>query len=191
MAGKQAKLLSDEQIALALRKARLRRYPLRDRAMLLLSHKAGLRAAEIAQLAWPMVLRPDGRLADHIALADRIAKKGSGRTIPLHPSLKAVLEKLRQLTGGQGHVIQSERGGGLRPSTVVSWFREHYAAVGLKGCSSHSGRRTFITKAARLVYKVGGSLRDVQQLAGHRSLNHTQTYIEGDTVAKRRLVALI
>ena len=88
-------------------------------------------------------------------------------------------------------MIQSERGGGLRPSTVVSWFREHYAAIGLKGCSSHSGRRTFITKAARLVYKVGGSLRDVQQLAGHASLNTTQLYIEGNTVAKQRLVALI
>src|SRR5688572_5320539 len=112
MAGRQAKILNDEQSALALRKARIRRHAVRDRAMLLLSHKAGLRAAEIAQLTWPMVLRPDGRLADHIALADRIAKKGSGRTIPLNPSLRAVLETLRRQTGGQGHVIQSERGGG-------------------------------------------------------------------------------
>ena len=191
MAGKQALLLRDEQIALALRKTRWRRHAVRDRAMLLLSLKAGLRAAEIAQLTWPMVLRPDGRLGDHIALADRIAKKGSGRTIPLHPSLRVVLETLRRQTGGQGCVIQSERGGGLRPSTVVSWFREHYAAIGLKGLSSHSGRRTFITKAARLVYRVGGSLRDVQQLAGHRSLDHLMTYVDGDTVAKRRLVALI
>ncbi len=184
-------MLSDEQIALALRKTRWRRYPLRDRAMLLLSLKAGLRAAEIAQLTWPMVLNPQGRLADHIALADRIAKKRSGRTIPLNPTLKTILERLRRQSGGTGFVIQSERGDGFRASSVVSWFREYYIALGLKGCSSHSGRRTFITLGARLVHKVGGSLRDVQQLAGHRSLNHTQTYIEGDTVAKRRLVALI
>ncbi len=191
MASRQAKVLSDEQIALALRKTRWRRYPLRDKAMLLLSLKAGLRAAEIAQLTWPMVLDPQGRLADHIALADRIAKKRSGRTIPLNPSLKAVLERLRKQSDGEGFVIRSERCEGLRPSSVVSWFREYYIALGFKGASSHSGRRTFITRGARLVHKVGGSLRDVQQLAGHRSLNHTQTYIEGDTVAKRRLVALI
>ncbi len=48
--------------------------------MLLLSMKAGLRAAEIAQLTWPMVLRPDGHVSNHIALDDRIAKKRSGRT---------------------------------------------------------------------------------------------------------------
>lgn len=191
MAGKQALMLSDEQIALALRKTRWRRYALRDRAMLLLSLKAGLRAAEIAQLTWSMLLDPQGRLSDQIAVADRIAKKRSGRTIPMHPALRAVLERLRKQTGGEGFVIRSERGEGLRPSSVVSWFREYYISLGFKGCSSHSGRRTWITRGARLVHKVGGSLRDVQQMSGHSSLTTTQRYIEGDTVAKRRLVALI
>ena len=65
------------------------------------------------------------------------------------------------------------------------------SGVGLTGCSSHSGRRTFVTRAARLVYKAGGSLRDVQILAGHRSIQTTQRYIDGDTDAQRRLVALI
>lgn len=191
MAGRQAKMLSDEQIALALRKTRWRRYPQRDKAMLLLSIKAGLRAAEIAQLTWPMVLGPQGRLADHIALADRIAKKRSGRTIPLNPSLKVVLERLRRQSDGAGFVIKSERGDGLRPSSVVSWFREYYISLGFQGCSSHSGRRTFATRGARLIHKVGGSLRDIQELCGHRALTTTQQYILGDTVAKRRLVALI
>ena len=57
--------------------------------------------------------------------------------------------------------------------------------------SSHSGRRTFITRAARKVSQVGGSLLDVQELAGHTSLAMTQRYIEGDTEAKRKLVALL
>ena len=48
-----------------------------------------------------------------------------------------------------------------------------------------------ITRAARKVSQVGGSLRDVQELAGHTSLAMTQRYIEGDTEAKRKLVALI
>jgi integrase/recombinase XerD len=61
----------------------------------------------------------------------------------------------------------------------------------MQGCSSHAGRRTFIPRAARTVSQVGGSLRDVQDLAGHTSLAMTQRYIEGDTEAKRKLVALI
>ena len=53
------------------------------------------------------------------------------------------------------------------------------------------GRRTFITRAARLVHKVGGSLRDVQLLAGHRSIQTTQRYIDGDSDAQRKLVSMI
>ena len=90
-------------------------------------------------------------------------------------------------------MIHSERGGsrGMRPGSVVNWFRGLYRELGLNGCSSHSGRRTFITNAARLVSKVGGSLRDVQQLAGHQSIEQTQVYIDGSARAKRRLIELM
>jgi integrase/recombinase XerD len=73
----------------------------------------------------------------------------------------------------------------------VNWFRRLYADLGLSGCSSHSGRRTFVTNAARLVFKAGGSLRDVQQLVGHHSIEQTQAYIDGSARAKRRLVGLL
>ena len=79
----------------------------------------------------------------------------------------------------------------MTPVSIVCWFAKAYRAIGLQGCSSHSGRRTFITRAARLVHKAGGSLRDVQLLAGHRSIQTTQGYIDGDTDAQRKLVSLI
>jgi integrase len=191
MAGRQAKILSNGQLLAALKATRKSRYPDRDRAMLLLSAKAGLRAAEIAGLTWPMILGADGRLADQIALANDIAKKGSGRHIPMHPLLRTALGKLLKGADGQGRIIRSERGEAMRAGSVVNWFRAFYASLGLQGCSSHSGRRTFITLAARRVPKSGGSLRDVQLLAGHRSLKHTQAYIEGDSRAQRRLVNLL
>jgi hypothetical protein len=65
----------------------------------------------------------------------------------------------------------------MRAGSIVNWFRQLYRELSLNSCSSHSGRRTFITNAARLVFKAGGSLRDVQQLAGHRSIEQTQAYI--------------
>jgi len=88
-------------------------------------------------------------------------------------------------------VVASERGGPLTASSVTQWFFPLYRDVGMTGWSSHSGRRTFITRAARKVSEVGGSVRDVQQLAGHASLQTTQRYLEGDTDAKRKLVQLI
>ncbi len=92
---------------------------------------------------------------------------------------------------GQGPVIRSERGGAMTPMSIVVWFNRAFSELGFEGCSSHSGRRTFITRAARVVHKAGGSLRDVQLLAGHRSIQTTQRYIDGDSDAQRRLVSLI
>jgi len=80
----------------------------------------------------------------------------------------------------------------IMASFATLWLKAQlFTSLKMHGCSSHSGRRTFITRAARKVSQVGGSLRDVQELAGHTSLAMTQRYIEGDTEAKRKLVALI
>jgi integrase len=157
----------------------------------LLAAKAGLRAGEIANLTWDMVLDPTGEIGTVIELRDAAAKNGSGRLIPLHPDLRPVLAIYRSLSTGMGPLIRSERGGGMTPLSIVVWFNRAFRHIGLNGCSSHSGRRTFITRAARLVHKAGGSLRDVQLLAGHRSIQTTQRYIDGDTDAQRRLVSLI
>jgi integrase len=190
MLGKRAKVLSDHNIRDLLAFTTLTRYPTRNRVMVLLSVKAGLRAGEIANLTWAMVTDPVGDIGTVIAVEDRIAKKKSGRVIPLHPDLGDALVELRNGTG-DWPVIRSERGIPMSPASIVNWFTSAYRAIGVTGCSSHSGRRTFVTRAARLVHNAGGSLRDVQILAGHRSIQTTQGYIDGDTDAQRRLVALI
>lgn len=191
MAGKQAKILSDEQISALLFFAETTRYPIRNRVIVLLSCKAGLRAGEIANLTWDMVLDANGHVGTSVELQNRAAKKGSGRRIPLHSDLRHCLVQWRDLSPGDGPVVRSERGGPMRSLSIVIWFAAAYRAMGLDGCSSHSGRRTFITRAARLVHKAGGSLRDVQLLAGHRSIQTTQRYIDGDTDAQRKLVSLL
>jgi integrase len=192
MVGKRAKILSPDHVEDLLVFARQTRHPIRNQVLALLSVKAGLRAGEIANLTWPMLVEPTGQIGMSLELQDRIAKKGSGRVIPIHSDLNAALGKLAALTPVLGGpVIRSERGGPMKPISIVCWFAKAYRAIGLEGCSSHSGRRTFITRAARLVHKAGGSLRDVQLLAGHRSIQTTQRYIDGDTDAQRKLVSLI
>jgi integrase len=191
MAGKQAKILSDDQVERLLSFVSTGRNPIRNRVLVLLSLKAGLRAGEIANLTWPMVLDPGGDIAAVIEVRNHAAKKKSGRVIAMHPDLRDALGRWRDTTVPVGPVVRSERGRPMTPVSIVNFFAIAYRAIGLVGCSSHSGRRTFITRAARLVHKAGGSLRDVQILAGHRSIQTTQAYIDGDTDAQRRLVALI
>jgi integrase len=189
--GKQAKILSEDDLQDLLVYASATRNPIRNRVIVLLSAKAGLRAGEIANLTWDMVVDPNGAISTAIELRDHAAKKRSGRLIPLHKDLRNALASWRNITRRTGPIVLSERGCAMTPLSIVVWFNRAYRAVGLEGCSSHSGRRTFITRAARLVHRAGGSLRDVQVLAGHRSIQTTQRYIDGDTDAQRKLVSLI
>ena len=196
MLGKQAKTLAPASLARVLNKVRQGSFPQRDTVIVLLSARAGLRACEIANLTWGMVLNPKGRVAETIDIRSVIAKKQSGRRVPVHPELRAALNALRKSSGlgtlrADQPVILSARGSAMRPNSIVNWFIVLFRALKLEGCSSHSGRRTFITNAARQAHKAGASLRDVQMLAGHRSIETTQGYIDGDTVAQRKLVALI
>jgi integrase len=191
MPGKQAKILSIADVGDLLAFASCTRHPLRNAVMVLLSAKAGLRAGEIANLTWDMVVDASGHISGLIELTDNAAKKCSGRSIPVHPDLIAALATWRQVAPPSAYVIASERGGRMRPLSIVVWFNRAFKNIGLKGCSSHSGRRTFVTRAARIVHKAGGSLRDVQLLAGHRSIQTTQRYIDGDTDAQRKLISMI
>src|SRR5438874_2275458 len=196
MQGKQAKIVSPTQERAILGFLETTRYPARDRVMFLLSMKAGLRAKEMASLTWAMVTDAAGQVADVMHVPNR-ASEGTtgGRTIPLHPDLQAALGTLQAGRGAMAtpdrSILFSERGGGLSPATVRWWFHRLSTSLKMEGCASHSGRRTFMTRAARTVSQVGGSLRDVQELAGPPSLAMTQRSIEGDTAAKRTLVALI
>jgi integrase len=191
MVGKQAKVLSSDDVNDLLAFASRTRNPTRNQVIVLLSAKAGLRAGEIAKLTWDMVLDARGAVASAIEIRDSAAKRGSGRIVPVHPDLRHVLDSCRKSPGNSGPIVRSERGGPLTPLSIVVWFNRAFRTLGLKGCSSHSGRRTFITRAARSAHQAGASMRDVQLLAGHRSIQTTQRYIDGDTDAQRKLVSLI
>src|SRR5438094_4585277 len=164
--------------------------------MFRLSMKAGLRAKEMAALTWAMVTDAQGQVAEVLHVPNRTSKgRTGGRTIPLHPDLQAALVALQTVRGDMASperpILFSERGGGLSPATVRLWFHRLYTSLKMDGCSSHSGRRTFMTRAARRCSLAGGSRRDVQELAGHTSLAITHRYIDGETEAKRKLVALL
>lgn len=188
---KQAKTLSKRQVALVTGVTTQTRNPVRNLVILLLSVKAGLRAKEIAHLTWDMVTDPEGNLGSAIHLRNIASKGSSGRVVPLNRDLRSALETLYERRSPSPYVVTTERRQRTSAAAIANLFAGWYRAAGFQGCSSHSGRRTFITNAARTISTVGGSLRDVQMLAGHKALGTTQRYIEADAEAQQKVVDLI
>lgn len=181
---RRAKILEDAHIDRALSHiARTSNAPESDAVKLMLSVYAGLRVAEIAGLSWDAVLDADGAIAEHIFVGGHIAKGGRHRQVPMHPKVKEALTRLRAAHPDVPYIAFSARWQprAQAPSAVKHWFARLYRDLGLEGCSSHSGRRTFITRLARSSNLHGGSLRDVQLLAGHAALESTSAYIEPTT----------
>jgi integrase/recombinase XerD len=194
MLGKQAKTLSNAQIKAVLLHLERSRNPIRNRLIFLLSIKAGLRAKEIAELTWRMVTDAQGEITSEIRLENTASKGRSGGVIAMNAELRQALIDWRQkswVMDTKARVVRTERSAATTASAMVNLLRNWYLELGFDGCSSHSGRRTFITNAARKISLVGGSLRDVQALARHSSLSTTQRYIECDVDAQRRVVELI
>jgi integrase len=155
MPGKQAKAITPQMLRRMLIKASKSPFRARDRAMILLSVKAGLRACEIARLDWSMVLDARGKVADVLAIHDAIAKKRGGRRIPMHHDLRHALQALRRVGNCSGPVIRSARGGYLRPQAWSTGLRRCFGTSASKdarrtpaGAPSSPGPRVTSTAAA-------------------------------------------
>jgi len=125
--GKQAKPLTQTQVARVLNEVKLSRYPERDRVMVLLSVNAGLRACEIARVTWGMVLDADGNVSDVLELRDKATKGGKvGRQVPLCGELRAALTSLKgdDTPTADARVI---RHGPVRRAIAV-WFHRLYSS---------------------------------------------------------------
>lgn len=196
--GRQAKVLGDVQFRTLVRHVEAETdFPERNRVIVLLSFRAGLRSKEIAGIRWRMVTDTEGHVADSLALTNVASKGRSGRVIPLHAELRAALLELHvnEQAKGRGNpddfVVIFTKGSTdavTRSNSVQFLFRAWFTTLGFTGASSHSGRRSFITRAARKVSEVGGSIRDVQALAGHSSIATTQRYVDTDPAAQRKLI---
>jgi integrase/recombinase XerD len=98
--GRQAKIVQNGELKKLLDLAGRGRNPERDRVIVLLSFKAGLRAKEIAKLTWGMVTAADGAVGDEIALTNGASKgKTGGRTIPTHAQLRGAASARRGAPG--------------------------------------------------------------------------------------------
>lgn len=195
---KQAKTLTKVQQKMVFNWIGQKRNGLRNQIMFNLSFKAGLRAKEISLLKWSDVIDSNGQIGGVMNITNEMSKgQSGGRSIALHKELQHQLKELQieqRKRGGftlDDRVIQSERSKEVAAVVIANTFGDWFKECGLFGCSSHSGRRTFITETARKVSTVGGSLRDVQYLAGHSSIQTTQRYIETNQDCHSQLINMI
>lgn len=155
--------------------------PERDTLFILLGVRLGLRANEIANVYAEDVLDARGALKrDVFFVSKRGAKYGKARTLPMrndvYEALDAYMKKYQNEP--KGPLFTNQYGQPASSDCVQKQIARIYAGIGLQGCSSHSGRRTFGTRAAKRVAEFGGSLRNVQRLLGHSDLKTTEAYID-------------
>lgn len=174
---RQAQTLNEAQLRRVLHYCRSRRHPIRDETIIMVSFYAGLRAKEIAALLIGDVFDEEGAVRDQFLLRANQSKGGKTRTVYLN-------QRLRRSLGEYGHTVQlsnpdqplfaSQKGGAFSANTMCQLFLDIYKACGFKDASSHSGRRTYITRLANK----GVGVRLLAELAGHSHISTTQRYID-------------
>ena len=174
---RQAQTLNEAQLRRVLQYCRSRRHPTRDETIILFSFYAGLRAKELAALKRGDVFDEDQNVREQFILSAAQSKGGKTRTVYLNQRLRRALAEYAaglNLSDLGRPLFESQKGGHFSANTMCQLFLDIYKAVGLKDASSHSGRRTYITRLANK----GVGVRLLAELAGHSHISTTQRYID-------------
>jgi integrase/recombinase XerD len=187
---KQAKSLRAEELKLVLAHVATRRHAVRDRAIVIASFLSGMRAHELASLRLGDVVGEGGRIRDEIILEASQTKGNRARRVFINARLKKEFGNYIKLSCRDGKptdpLFRSQKRRAFSANTMCQLFLNIYAACGIKGASSHSGRRTFITNLA----SKSVSVRVLAVLAGHSSIATTQRYIDVNDQQLRNAVEL-
>jgi integrase/recombinase XerD len=173
----------------------------RNRAIILLTHLAGMRIGEVAALRFCDVLASDGTVRNEIALSAAQTKGNHSRTVLVPKKLQDELTDYLQQRFGLVNLLavtqtdtqralfptQKNPKRGFTANTLCQLFHKIYKDARMTGATSHSGRRTFITKLA----DKGVGVRVLMALAGHKSIATTQRYIELNPTVMKAAVELI
>lgn len=196
----QARTLSDKELNLLLLYINTRKHAARDRAMVLMTHWAGMRIGEVAAVRIKDVLAADGTIKAELGLTAEQTKGKRGRTVVLADKLrKELLNYLRvrfcymELTALANSasyslpLFSTQKRSGFNANTACYHFHMLYKAAGIAGASSHSGRRSFLTKLS----SKSVPLRVLMELAGHRQAQTTMRYCDVSADMKRAAVELV
>lgn len=195
-----ARTLSPQELNHALSSAaQCPRWGLRNRALLLITHWSGMRVCEVASLRLADVLDVRGEVLNEVQLTASQTKGSHSRVVVFPQRLQTELRNyirkqfgLKTLSGvayefGHKPLFYTQKRNAFTPNTLTQTFAAIYQEAGIKGATSHSGRRTWLTQLAAK----GANVRVLQSLAGHRSLAVTQRYIDVNDQLRRTVAEMI
>ena len=174
---KQAKVINDAEMKRLLAVVEAAQHGQRNRCALMLSYLAGMRVGEIAALTIGDVFDGDGDIRDQIQLKAAYTKGNHARTVFVGKKLMKELTlykcALGEIPAADKPFLMTQKRTAFSANTLCQLFGDLYRRAGIDGASSHSGRRSFITKMAHS----GVSAKVIMTLAGHKHLSTTQRYI--------------
>jgi integrase/recombinase XerD len=185
----QAKTLTQAELDQVLRYASTKKYPERNRALILTSFLTGMRVAEIASLTMGNTLNQDGSIKSEIRLSAEQTKGGHPRTVFISTKLKTELESYlntRHIKDPSIPLFHTGNRLGFTSNGLCVWFYWLYRDAGISGASSHSGRRSFATSIA----SKGVGIKVLQKLLGHKNIQTTSVYIYASDDMLRKAVEL-
>ena len=186
----QAKILNSVELRRVLDYVATRKHSARNRAMLLLTHFAGMRVAEVASLRLNDVLNDSGTIKEEVRLKPDQTKGKYARTVYLNLRIQKELAqyiKLINTSDLQKPLFYTQKRASFSPNTLAQYFLFLYRNVGLEGASSHSGRRSFLTHLANK----GTAIHILKSLAGHRNISTTAAYLYSSTDQLKAAVELV
>ena len=175
---KQAKVLTDKELKKVIAYIdAFDRHAERNRAIVLLTHYLGLRISECASLLVTDVVNDEGTVNDVIHLSVEQTKGNNSRRVFVSKKAKSVLKRYLQSDLSviqHTYLFQTQKSKRFNTNALTQLVKRLYDRVGVVGASSHSGRRTFITKLATS----GVSVRVIAEAVGHSNITTTSRYID-------------
>jgi integrase/recombinase XerD len=189
---KQAKVLSNAEVRKVLDYVATRKHSLRNRALVMMMFKTGMRVSEVASLRIRDVMDTESNIKNEIRLLAENTKTNEARTVFVNEKLRRELQQYAKLLVNANpnckfFYSQKRDSDGFTANTLTQHFHYLYKRVGLDGASSHSSRRTFITTLANK----GIGVRVIMGLSGHKALSSVQCYIDCNSELMRNAVEMV
>ena len=191
----KARVLTESEFKRLLIMAKDSPFALRNVAIIYCSFGLGLRVKEIAALKISDVFDHHLKVMDEINLLRAMTKGDKQRhvyvtnkkvAIALQDYLDDLQIQEKEAFNKKGYLFKTQSGNRFQPDVLQKWFRKLYDKTGLVGASSHSGRRTFITR----LIEQGADIKAVSRLAGHANISTTSEYVEDNPTRLKRIASL-